>query len=353
MKLLRAEFKNFRLLRDLEIEFSSSSDRNLTVIRAEVESGKTTIHHGLQWAFYGDTALPAKGDDFRLHPIDWDVEGAGNRVPITVTVEFELKTHRSVRGGLRESKRRFRLIRSATEPVDSKTSRSVSTVKLFELKDTGASPMTAPEAFINDELPLELRDVFFTDGDRALNFIEADVARATKRERVQRAIRSLLGLGVISDAIKHVKKSGSEVNKRVKKIGSDDELSGIASDYEDLENERDTCEANLEDAKLQFGAFDEKMNEMDRRITDALKQGDRDKLSQEFKDAKDTIKDLDNLLEKAEKEHSDLFRSESIATDLLTPMLSPAFIQLDQLRDQGKIPNTSMEHGIARRLSGR
>ena len=73
------------------------------------------------------------------------------------------------------------------------------------------------KALINEELPPELRDVFFTDGDRALSFIEADVTRSTKRERVQRAIRSLLGLGVIDDAIKHVRKSAAEVNKKAKR----------------------------------------------------------------------------------------------------------------------------------------
>ena len=58
MKLLRAEFQNFRMLRDLRLEFSTESDRSLTVIRAANESGKTTILHGLQWALYGDSALP-------------------------------------------------------------------------------------------------------------------------------------------------------------------------------------------------------------------------------------------------------------------------------------------------------
>lgn len=208
MKLLRANFQNFRMLRDLELDFSSKTDRNLTVIRAANESGKTTILHGLQWALYGDGALPGKGVGFRLHPIDWDTS-EGKRVPIAATVEFELTTYRRSSGEMRETRRRYRLVRSAFEDVDSQTRRSASIVKLFALNDTGATPIDAPEALINDELPPELREVFFTDGDRALSFIEADVALSTKRERVQRAIRSLLGLGVIDTAIKHVRKEAA------------------------------------------------------------------------------------------------------------------------------------------------
>jgi len=341
MKLLRAEFQNFRMLRNLELNFSSDPEKKLTVIRAANESGKTTILHGLQWALYGEAALPAKGEGFRLHPIDWDAT-EGKRVPITATVEFEQTTHRQVAGDVRETRRRYRLVRSAFEDVDSQARRSASMVKLFALNDTGATPIDAPEAVINDELPPELREVFFTDGDRALSFIEADVALSTKRERVQRAIRSLLGLGVIEDAIKHVRRSAAEVNKKAKQVGSDSELNRIASRLEALEENRETLEADFADAKQQFGAFDEKVEEIDRKIAAALQKGDKEKLRKDLDQAKREIKRLDDQLAAANKEHSALFRSRSIATDLLAPVLGRAFEKLEELHDQGKIPNTTI-----------
>ena len=341
MKLLRAEFQNFRLLRDLELEFSSDLDRKLTVIRAANESGKTTILHGLQWALYGDAALPGRGEDFRLHPIDWETS-EGKRVPITATVEFELTTHRRTSGKVRETRRRFRLVRSVFEDVDSHARRSASTVKLFALNDSGSSPIDAPEALINDELPPELREVFFTDGDRTLSFIEADVALSTKRERVQRAIRSLLGLGVIDDAIKHVRKSAAEVNKKAKQIGGGGELNTIATRLEAMENDREQFQADLDDAKQQFGAFDEKVDEIDRKIAAALQKGDKKKLRQDIDHAKGEISQLDSQLKSANKEHSALFRSQSIATDLLAPVIGRAFEELEELHDQGKIPNTTI-----------
>ena len=341
MKLLRAQFQNFRLLRDLDLEFSTDPDRKLTVIRAANESGKTTILHGLQWALYGDTALPGKGEDFRLHPIDWHVSD-GKRVPITATVEFELTSHSRMLGKTREIRRRYRLVRSAFEEVDSEAHRSASTVRLFALNDTGASPIEAPEALINDELPPELREVFFTDGDRALSFIEADVTLSTKRERVQRAIRSLLGLGVIDDAIKHVRKSAAEVNKKAKQVGTGSELNNIASQLETIGDDIEKLDADLQDAKQQFGAFDEKINETERKITAALQKGDKDKLRKDLDQVKDEIRRLDGQIEIANKEHSTLFRSRSIATDLLQPVLDLAFGKLEALHDQGKIPNTTI-----------
>ena len=343
MRLLRAEFQNFRLLRSLELDFASNADKKLTVIRAANESGKTTILHALQWALYGDTALPGKGEGFRLHPIDWNAR-EGKRVPITATVEFE-KTNRRVSRvsrEVRETRQRYRLVRSAFEDVDSQARRSASTVKLFSLHDNGTRPVPYPEAEINEALPPELRDVFFTDGDRALSFIEADVALSTKRERVHRAIRSLLDLGVIGDAIKHVRKSAAEVNKEAKRVGRSSELKRVASRLETIENDLEKLEADLEDAKQQFSAFDEKVDEIDRKIATALQKGDKEKLRKALEHTKREMKNLDEQLVTANKEHSALFRSRAIATDVLAPLLGTAFEKLEQLRDQGKIPNTTI-----------
>ena len=340
MKLLRAEFQNFRLLRDLELQFASEPGKNLTVIRAANESGKTTILHALQWALYGDTALPGKGEGFRLHPIDWDTSD-GKRVPVTATVEFEITTHRRVSGKMRETRRQYRIVRSAFEDADSQERRTAPP-KLFALNKTGVSLIDTPDPFINEELPPELRDVFFTDGDRALSFIEADIARSTKRERVQRAIRSLLGLGVINDAIKHVRKSAAEVNKKAKQVDSGSKLNEIASRLEAIEENWGKLEDDLEDAKQQFAVFEEKVNETERKVAAALEKGNKEKLQKSLENTRREIKKLDDQLTAANKEHSALFRSRSIAVDLLAPLLNSAYEKLEELRGQGKIPNSTI-----------
>ncbi len=198
MKLIRAKFENFRLLRHLELDFSTDKERNLTIIRAENETGKTTILNGLLWAFYNDDALPGRGLDYRLHPIDWDISDS-HGISISVEVDFETTAFRRSPRGLIETIRRYRVIRSAYELLNGeKWERKRSAVQLFHLTDTGSKPIDPPEAHINDELPRELREVFFTDGDRALSFIESTASTPTKRERVEKAIRTLLGLARIS-----------------------------------------------------------------------------------------------------------------------------------------------------------
>lgn len=117
MKLIRAKFKNFRLLRDLEVPFSVDAERRLTVFRAENETGKTTMLTALQWALYGETALPDKGQGYRLHPIDWTDE-EGPRAEIEVEVDFEVTRHNPTKGGgTRETTRTYRIKRAAREEI--------------------------------------------------------------------------------------------------------------------------------------------------------------------------------------------------------------------------------------------
>ncbi len=342
MKLLRAEFKNFRLLRDLELRFSTDAEHNLTVIRAANETGKTTILTALQWALYGDSALPGKGSRYRLHPIDWNAE-KGQRIPVTVTVDFEVTNWRKSSRGIIESRLQYRIIRSAFEEIrGTKWSRQPSTVRLYALTDRGAEPIDTPEVYVNEELPPELREVFFTDGDRALSFIEADVAVSTKRQRVQNAIRSLLGLSIIEDAKRHVIKSTSEANKKVKKLQTSGNLNNIASQLQGMEDDIEKLQADYEDAKEQFAAFDEKFNSIDRKIAEALQKGDKEKLKKRLESVIREKKQLDNRIESAEKDHLALFKSDALAIDLLSPVLGDAFQKLSDLEDQGKIPNTTI-----------
>lgn len=342
MKLIRAEFENFRLLRHLKLDFSTDTEKRLTVIRAANETGKTTILNGLQWAFYGENALPGKGLDYRLHPIDWDASD-GKPVLISVQVEFETTRFRRSSKGKFETREQYRIIRSTYETLDGgKWTRTPSTVMLFHLADTGAEPIDPPEAVINEELPPELREVFFTDGDRALSFIEATVSVTTKRERVQKAIRSLLGLGVIEDALKHVTRAASEVNKAAKRIGSDDKLTQIATHLEQIDTGSADLEEKIEDAKSQFAAFDEKLADIQKEIDAALVKGDREKLKREIELAEQLLKQFDNQRAAAAKEHSGLFKSLYLARDLLAPVLEKGLGKLSELHGQGKIPNTTI-----------
>ena len=345
MKLIRAEFENFRLLQDLELDFSTDSTRKLTVIRAANETGKTTILNGLQWAFYGDDALPGKGSDYRLSPIDWDASDR-RRISISVQVEFEITNFRY---GTPEQ---YRIIRSAHETLNGiEHNRSRSTVKLFQLTDEGVEPVDPPQARIHEMLPPELREVFFTDGDRALSFIAATETIRAKRERVEKAVRSLLGLEVIEKALNHVGKTASEINKAAKQIGSDKELTAIVTELEQLDAEISNLEKKKDDANSQFNELNQECIDIDKKIKTALIKGNREELTRDIEETKSKLKEIDSQRKEASQSHSQLFGSLVLSRDLLAPVLEKSLGKLNALRDRGRLPTTTIPV-LEERLTG-
>ena len=79
-----ASFKNFRLLSDVHISFSTDEDKPLTVIRGENGFGKTTLLDALRWAFYGESSLDS---DYKI--ADSNQLSQRNRVQVSVEVWLE------------------------------------------------------------------------------------------------------------------------------------------------------------------------------------------------------------------------------------------------------------------------
>jgi DNA sulfur modification protein DndD len=319
------------------MDFATSPEKNLTVIRAENETGKTTMLTALQWAFYGDEALPGGGKNFRLHPID---SGKGT-VRTTVEVDFETTTQtRSIQAT--PISRRYRVVRSVTETVGEGTwKRGDGTLKLYELTTKGAQPQEYAESRLRIELPPELREVFFTDGDRALSFIEADSA-TVKRQRVEKAIKSLLGLSVVEDASKHVKQVAAEVNKRVRESDASAKVKAASTRIAELDEELATREPEMETAIADRQRCEEQYDKLSRQIEAALVQGDRSELVQELHEIRSMRKREEAMELSLAKEQGELLKSKTLARQLLSSHVSAAAGILDELKDRGRIPNQTI-----------
>ena len=150
MKILRVHIENFRIFKEIDIEFSTDDKKNLTVIRAANESGKTNLLNALQWGFFGDTALPGTRLDFRLSPIDLSTEEQ-QVITISVEIDFELES--------KTSRKKYTLIRTTLESIQGTTfTRERSESKLFEHHSKGTSELANAEAHLRPILPKELQE---------------------------------------------------------------------------------------------------------------------------------------------------------------------------------------------------
>jgi len=333
MKLLRAKIDNFRLLKDVVLEFSSDPEKNLTVIRAANESGKTTILTALQWGLFGETALPEGGSKYRLSPLD---SSSGEKTNVTVSVEIDLEV------AVRTSTRTYRLIRTVAENVKGgEFSRPSSNLTLFDLTRKGGDPIDNPEAHLSPHLPKDLREVFFTDGDRALSFIEGKSQDQMKR--VEGAIKSLLGLRIIEEAIDHTKAVGRSINKKVKdETGNSAELEQQTELIEKLNIEIPKLESDLNEAKENRQNLESLEREADRQLSEALKKGNKEELERQRQEAKKGREREEKNAEQAARDHANLFKSELLAKHLFSQVFAEAKTILDGLHSAGKIPNQTI-----------
>ncbi len=345
LQLVSAKFTNFRLLRDLEVEFSLNPNRPLTVVRAENESGKTTFHTALQWVLYGDQALPRATTEggFRLHPIDWDVTADGADVEIAgeITFRFTRLSSTPTGGTEEQAVEEYVLRRTCQERLDpdGTFSRFHRDPTLLKRTPAGHEPVeTNPAALIEEMIPISLKEIFFTDGDRALAFIQA--SQGTRRERVENAIRSLLGLELIETAERHVLRALTDIRKRIGSEGGDSEIGQLTTRLNSIDEQLAAKEEERKQAQAAVSRLEEEITKYNELLVRALVRGDRDELSQQLKAAEARRNSYDAAHRDRVRGVADLFSDATLPTNLLSEVVKETKELLEPLHQQGRIPST-------------
>ena len=325
MKLIRARFDGFRLLSNIELDFSTDPKRNITVIRAANESGKTTMLTALQWGLIGDEALP-KGYSVRRMDL-----------PINQPSETRVEIEYEVEG--RNGPKRYRLIRRADTQSASDT-RSKSRVELYDVTGSGLDELQSPNNHIQQHFPAELREVFFTDGDRALSFIEG--AKSDQQHKVRNAIERMMGLSLLETTIEHVKTVERQLRSRFDKEAGNAETRNVEQQLEIIDKRLPAMTQQLEDTKDKIANLNELKEKADRELQDALSAGNRDELAKELVSTRNQREKLEEQRRANEKRQSELLSGETLARHLMAKPFKDAGKLLDDLRKKGQIPNKTI-----------
>ncbi len=336
--LKSAEFTNFRLLQSLSIDFSTDPDKPLTVIRAENECGKTTMLRALTWGFFGDDGLPGRNPrtEFRISPLDWDVDRDGNDVDIAVELTFATQGVEYV------------AIRRRTEKLnlagqDTTWTPLTSDLQLLKKTEGGYEQCENPDALLKTLVPRELKDIFFMDGDRALVWIEAQDSRSAKRQRVEGAIRSLLGLDLIEAANKHVDGARLAAGRKIQATsGSGSSVATLGKRVEDLTGKCDTKEVERDGLRTDRNEVVGRVGKAERAVNELLASGgaDRQRLEQELVTERKNIVTERKRAETLTTQHRKLLEAPAVGYSLAQNALTKAHGLLGDLEDNKVIPDT-------------
>lgn len=334
MKLKRVEFRNFKLLDGVIVEFSTDPKRPLTVVRAENGSGKTSILWGLAWAFYGEAGLPFK--NARLSSTS---RPSSSTTTVQVIVDFEHDPDGF--GEIRD----YVLTRSVDETagdgdhVEHGPMRTQLTVRTPAGEEQVPGDATA---ILERFVPSRLKDTFLTDGDRVQHFISGAVAAKERQHNVHQAIKALLGLDgleVVEDDVQKVAKefrkamaanSGEDVNAAAEELGKcEDQLAA----------ERDRRLS----AETKRSKIEEQIASTEKELSMITGHGDLDQINAEIASAKAAKATAERDAADLHNQIRNLFKSsEDVSWALAGEALGKGHAVLDELREQGVIPGSSI-----------
>ena len=335
MRLESAHIKNFKLLENVILQFSTDLLRPLTVIRAENGSGKTSILYALRWAMYGDRGLPAP---MRLTST---AKPAGQPVQVQVRLDF------TISDSLSNVEQGFFLIRTCQEiPGEGdEFDRRNERIRLLRRTQRGTEEIeiSSIDGLTATMIPFSLADVFFTNGDDVQGFISSGQHAETERqEAVHRAIRQLLELENVEIAEKHLNFVSRKMKRALANAGGEK----LKTSQDELEQ----SEVMIAESKRDLSRVSQRIAEVDQQIRlderelDKIKGvGDLDAIQSRIHELEEDIKQLDTDENRIRREIREYLRSEDISKPFFEDKIRVGFDILQGLADRNVIPGTSIE----------
>lgn len=237
MQLKSIELNNFRQFKNVHVDFANGNDgKNVTIIIGQNGAGKSTIEQAFFWCLYSKTSF--------TDPVLLNRDLQEKMLPGIATVKVELC--------LSHKEREYRLTRELDYTKDYNGTVKVSKARFniaFRAED-GTTKYIEPDlqqAEVEDIMPQSLSQYFFFDGER----IEQMAKEITGNEQIddfKKAVRGMLGLDGMMNAIKHFKGVRSGKNTVIGYYNNQISAKGNAESGQ-VQSEIDDTEQNLEAVK--------------------------------------------------------------------------------------------------------
>lgn len=268
MQLTSIDLQNFRQFKDVHVDFApGNTDKNVTIIIGQNGAGKTTIEQAFFWCLYGTTNFSDKD------LLNKDVsQGLMPTKTADVVVKIKLQhkgTDYTLTRQMRCTKTYGGAIKSDTPVLNISYKNEYGQEKYFKPNEVAAE--------VQDILPQALSRYFFFDGER-ITEMSKEIASDKKVGDFEDAVRGMLGLDAVMNAIKHFKpgNKSSVIGQYNAKFnaGANEELKQILNRLAQAEEKQGIIDEQIEqlaeDTKKAEQRRDQKKDEI-RTYADGLK----------------------------------------------------------------------------------
>lgn len=320
MKIRTLKIHNFRQFHgEHEIDFCSTSSKNVVVIHGANGSGKTSILNAFKWAFYGKVDFDTNDENI-VNDIALHDSGANAATSVKIALSFEHE------GDIYHVERQQPFVNASGTPK----SAGPSEVTVRRIGEDNLSVVEQnPEAALNFILPLNLQPYFFFNGER----IEK-LSFSSRAQDIKEAIKNIMGLTIVERAIDHLGKGvRRELSKDTSELQSAD-LINVAKSIDAKEQEMDQRREAID-------SHDKSVREISAQIQDLnskLKGIEKASSLQEERESLEALlrKNKENR-DSQSKRQRDLISARGFIP-LSMPAFSNALDKLSEAKRQGQLP---------------
>ena len=220
----------FRVYGETKIICSTDNDRNVTVIKGDNGTGKTTMLSAFHWAFYGDVIEPLTTNEMlnKRKRSELNENEVG-----TASVRIELSDKGVDYIFLREQDFRKNADGSVSKVGEPK-------VLITNLSSNPPSTINNRDFFENI-IPKKLSGFFFFDGERIDRLAKID-----GKNEIKQAILDLLGLTNIKNIQGYLNPIKQEFNKELNKLSANTETAAFTNELSKVLEQIETNKEQLE-----------------------------------------------------------------------------------------------------------
>ncbi|MBZ4646662.1 MAG: hypothetical protein JG777_2151 [Clostridia bacterium] len=249
MLIKRIEMLNFRqFIGKQTIDFATDPVKNITIIMGENGAGKTTLAQAFLWVLYGKS-------DFKVKELINRNIRDEMKPNDEAYVKVDIYINHNDRDYIISRRQKFKREYSSVKEYNAEFS-------IAYKKDGQQEFLTKDESdlMIKKMLPEELSRFFFFDGERIK--LMSDEIEKGKSKQFAEAVRGLVGLTAMMNAIAHIKPSTTNstvigrYNNKIDEVGNE-KIAEYNRKISKLETEYEEIEKRLEEIEPQIAYYQE------------------------------------------------------------------------------------------------
>lgn len=247
---------NYRQYRNILFEFKKKTANDIHVIIASNGVGKTNILNAVNWCLYGDEphttgAINTNNDKLPLCNLEAIAEAKEDEEEFC-EVKIEIIAS--------EGASTFVISRTSKVNVRTQINVGKDDFEITETKPTGDTIIHRSDAakeIVNRYLPQKIREYFYFDSERLLNYFDAET---NKISHIKDSIYEIAQVNVVNEVEKHLGDFEKQYNSKISKLSPDVEKKLQAVQY---------VQGNIDNIKKEIAKLDEQIEEAERAITEA------------------------------------------------------------------------------------